>query len=238
MKRTTLKTLTGFAGCTLLLVAMVQGAVVDLEEYAFNIDGTVSNPTWGDPIPAGVNTTLFDDITGLGTISAKITGVGSHYFAGFFDHDIDDVNPGNSFFNEYGWTSGTPGSGQSWEIDEPGYVFGDIYFNFEDSALDNENNVPDTAPEDVSMAMGWDFTLASDEIAVIQLSLSRDQPNSGFYLAHTDPDPPSDGATIYFQGLLSIHAVTTPDLGSSLFLLCISLFGMGCMGKRTRTSRS
>ena len=174
-KRILLWAAAALLGLSSLSAQAVPVPVLELFDYGFNIDGTVSVPTPGDPVPGEVDLSSFDDFTGLGTIEATITGAGAHTFDAFFDHDIDEAI--NTFFNEYGTaTAGAAASGQSCEIDEPEFVFGDIFTNFENSALDNFNNVPVGSEDDVSMAMGWDFTLGIGETALITLSLSETEP--------------------------------------------------------------
>ena len=75
-----------------------------------------------------------------------------HNILVFLDIEIDELV--NTFFNEFGSVVGAPGAGLSWEIDEPGYVFGDIYTNFVAGALDGTNGVPSGSPDDVSFALG------------------------------------------------------------------------------------
>lgn len=175
--------------------AGVASATPALFEYAFNVDGAVTNGA----APAGVNMAGFNTGTGLGTISFTASGVGSYSFLAFFDHEIEEAT--NTFFNEYGIAQGTLAAGQSWEIDEPGYSYGDIYDNFVDGALDNSNGVPVGAPDDVSWAMGWDFSLADGETAYITLSLSNTLPVSGFYLQQHDI---TSGENIFFASSLTI----------------------------------
>lgn len=198
-------------------------AVIELWEYGFNIDGIVT----ADSAPAGVDITNFDDVEGLGTIEATITGQGSHYFGAFFDHDIDEI--ANTFDNEYGAAIGAPDAGQSWEIDEPWN--GDIVPNFNNSGLDNSNGVPAGSENDVSMAMGWDFTLDTDETAVFDLVLSTIAPTTGFYLAHTDPDSP---VTIYLSGTFLIEAddpvIIPPGPSAIPEPSTVLLFGLGLLG--------
>ena len=72
---------------------------------------------------------------------------------------------------------------------------GDIYFdNFLDSTLDNrifydafdDQSLSD--PDDVSMAMGWDFSLAVGETALLSFVISEDFADmlGGIVLAQTD----------------------------------------------------
>lgn len=212
-------------------------ADIGLFEYGFNLDGTVSNITLGDPLPAGVNDSAFNAATGLGSISYSVNTPGSHYFGLFVDHEIDELI--NTFFNEYGVVTGAatsagPFATLTWEIDEPGYVFGDIYSNFTSGNLDNSNGVPDTAPDDVSMALAWGFTLGPMESASIVMHVSPTAPAGGFYLAQRDPD--SD-ASIYFSSSLTVRGdASVPDGGSTaglLFGVLGGLAGLRLIGRRT-----
>ena len=200
---------------------VAQAATIALFDYGFNIDGTVSMPFQGDPVPSGVNLSGFDDITGLGAIGVTMTGAGAHSFDAFFDHEIDEAI--NTFFNETGAATGTALAGQSWEIDEPGDSNGDIFVNFQDSALDNGIGTSvfgnTTFPDDVSMAMGWDFSLAVGDMALIEFVLSELAPTSGFFLSHSDPD---SNATIYLSSTLTVSAIPVPA--------AVWLFGSGLLG--------
>jgi len=211
-------------------------ANIGLYDWAVNIDGSTWEYTAGDSMPG--DTSAFDDISGLGIIAVTVSGAGSHYVGLFVDHEIDEAT--NTYFNETGATSGSPAAGQSWEIDEPGYISGDIYGNILDSALlDNFTNVSiygDTAsPNDVSMAMAWDFSLTADETASIGFLLSDAAPAGGFYLVHHDPDSP---ASIYFSSTLRIRGddVVIPAPGA----LMLGAIGTGCVGwlQRRRALKS
>jgi len=194
-------------------VTRASAAEISLYDYAFNIDGVVTSQS----CPAGVNCSAFDAVTGLGTISFTISGPGTHSSLLFVDHEIDELV--NTFFNEYGAAPVSPLAGQSWEIDEPGYAFGNIYNNFHAGALDNSNGVPLSAPDDVSMALGWNFNLAAGETATISFFLGTDIPGSGFYLAQTDDD---SVASIYLSSTLDIGGGGTPvpEPGTFMLLAC------------------
>lgn len=151
-----------------------------LIDWAFNVDNSISENANGDVLP-GTNTL---DANGFGEVTLEVTGVGSHSVVGFFDFEIDEAN--NTFFNEFGSTGGTLATGQSWEIDEPGFVSGDIYDNMLAGSLDNTNSLPVSAPDDVSFALGWDFILNTAQTATITFALSDILSTSDFFLQHTD----------------------------------------------------
>jgi hypothetical protein len=210
---------------------------IGLYEYAFNFDGNIA--------PAGVSLAGFNASTGLGTISFSTSADGAHSFLAFFDHEIDEA--ANTFFNEYGDTNGSAASGQSWEIDEPGWDLnnpGDIYTNFSSSdnisgsLLDKYNAVPSGSENDVSMAMGWDFFLAADETAIITMTLSTTQPTGGFYLAQFDPDS-SVGALpagIYFSSNLNIQGGGIVPEPGTMLLMATGLTGLlgTCMRRKMK----
>jgi hypothetical protein len=97
--------------------------------------------------------------------------------------------------------------------------------------LDNSNAVPVGSEDDVSMALGWDFTLLVDEFAEATFHLTDSLPTSfsGFYLTQTDPD---SQATLYFYSTLNIQQCPTGGCGGSvpepsmLGLLGIAMAGM------------
>jgi hypothetical protein len=202
-------------------------AALVLFDWGINSDSTIYTP--GDVLPGSVNTGGFDFSTGLGTITASFSASGSHYFSLFGDHEIDEAI--NTFFNEFGSATGAPAAGQSWEIDEPGFVFGDIYNNFTAGSLDNANGVPAGTPDDVSMALAWDFILGADETGVITMQVGQTPPTGGFYLTQTDPD---SQASIYFSSRLTIRPDdgTIPDGGSTLACLSLALAGLAGLRRK------
>ena len=81
------------------------------------------------------------------------------------DAEIDQAT--NTFFNEYGTLKGTVGHGSAdgspdqWQIDEPGFLTGTLYRNLFLGSLNNSNSIPQNAPNDVAMSIG--FSLGSLE---------------------------------------------------------------------------
>ena len=210
-------------------------AVIDLFELAVNIDGVVSSiggsGSSGDPVPGTVDLTGFDGTTGLGQIDITITGAGLHNALVFMDHEIDEAI--NTFFNESASTDGTPAGGQSWEADEPGFLFGDIFDNVLVNTLDNTNGVPAGSEDDVSMALGWDFSLAAGETALASFFTRTTNNIGSFFIEQFDPD---SVASIFFWSTLDITGDTEPPeppiampepgtLGLALFGI-LSVFGL------------
>lgn len=186
--------------CFLLLFPATSAQAILLNDWLFNVDGQISDSLYGDPIPT--NGTLDD---GLGTLSIEIIGAGAHNVIGFFDYEI--LRAENTWWNEYGVLNGTPGAGQSWEIDEPGMVFGDIVDNALVGALDNNNAIPSGWDDDVSFAMGWEFSLLEGDIATINYVFTDELPTDDFYLAQVDPDASYE---FYFYSELTIETAGGP----------------------------
>ncbi len=228
----------GFVGSLFILMSGTASAITSsLYDYAFNEDGVI---TAG--IPGAVNLlTLGLDANGLGTFSFTIEGTGSHNIDAFFDFEFDEVN--NTFFNEYGNENGALGAGQSWEIDEPGYIFGDIYDNVSGSTLDNTNSVPIGSEEDVSFALGWDFNLLAGQIAQISFTVSDILETSGFYLQHTDAEVGASfdiSESIYFWSDISIidEDVISVQAPTASALMSIGLLGLIASIRRKKVAKN
>jgi hypothetical protein len=211
-------------------------ATIGLFDWGFNVDGTTYcnlGPCDNDGVAPGtipgIDVSGFDFLTGLGSIEFSISAAGSHSLVGYFDHEIDE--PINTFFNETGFTSGTAAAGQSWEVDEPGFLFGNIFDNFVADTLENSNDLSGIF-DDMAMAMGFDFLLTVGETATVSFNLSETNDAGGlFALEQYDPD--SD-ASIFFWSDISITG--QPPMGlaepGTLSLLSMGLIGIACARRR------
>jgi hypothetical protein len=230
VKRTII--IAGLAAIGAVAATPASAAVVTLFDYAFNIDSGLTVPS--DPLPSNLDASAFDFATGLGRIDVTIAGPGSHHLTAFFDHEIDQLD--NTYFNEIGATGGALGTGQSWEIDEPGYVFGDIYDHVLASSLDNSNAVGIlNGPDDVSMAIGYEFSLTATETAVASFFLSAQNDAPGFFLTHLDPDSIANDLPapnqLFFWSTLEIRPTRVPE-PTTLAFLAAGLLSLGLRRRR------
>ncbi len=196
-------------------IPAAQGATVEMASWALNVNGDIF--TSGSRLPDYVDGSRFDWETGTGTISMIYTPVSACDCSVllFLDHELDQTV--NTFHNEFAVVHGSPLAGQSYEIDEPDYRFGNIYHNFRSGHLDNQNSITsDQFPlgEDVSMAMGWNFVLSASDRALMEFYVGENEPVQPFFLSQYDPD---SNAAIFFSSSLDIVPVPVP---SSIFLLC------------------
>jgi len=212
----------------LFLIVAVPSASADpvqLWGWAFNVNGNVVGSTdrpFSAPGLPWLNSSAFDWDTGLGslTVTYNPAAAGQYSVIGWLDHDV-----GSSFTDEEGTTSMQVlpvssqiplAAGESWEIDEPGYTFGDILANVIAGNLDNTNGIGDGEQDDVSMALGWNFALTDTQYAVLNFTASTTAPANDYYLRLLDR---SDGTTVYMSSNLSIQGGTTPVPEPSSLLL-------------------
>jgi hypothetical protein len=160
--------------------------------------------------PDATDLRLVYDVTNTSVVAIP----GSITFVSFVDAEIDEAL--NTFFDEFGETSGAPAAGQSWEIDEPGFAFGDVFDHARAANLDGTNGVPAAAPDDVSMALAFAIgNLGPGETARFELMLSEDGDALGGFAVHQrDVDPRSSGTVITFSGRASI----VPEPGTAALL--------------------
>jgi hypothetical protein len=213
--------------------AQAAWAVPTLFDFGINIDGTTTcgdifRPCDTANVPdlsgvAGVDDSAFDYLTGLGDIIVTVGGVGAHNVDLFLDHDIDDSF--NGYFNEDISFTGALNPGQTAEADEPGFgslqdgdagtqYFGDIFDNFLASTYDNLmffDSVDSqflTPPDDVAMGIGFDFTLAAGETAVVTFTTSLADPGGSFVFEQIDPD---SNESVFFTASIDIQGVADSD---------------------------
>lgn len=222
--------------CALVTCLVASGnssAVPIVADYGININGDNVLLSDGIAFQSVVDVSGING-DGLGTISIAINTAGTYAIDAFFDYEFDSF--ANSFFNESGSANGAPIGGQSWEIDEPGFVFGDIFTNWINNDLDNTNTVPAGLEDDVSVALGWDFMLGANELAEIVFSVSSNAPISGFFLAHIDED--ADDAA-YFSSTLNIRQIppiTNPiPEPTTVGMLLLGLSGLFAKKKFTKS---
>lgn len=229
-----------FAAIASMAAATSHAAEITLFDYGIHVDGEsrcLRGPpcTQEDPdATPGLDASAFDATTGLGSLSLRINAgtTVQHRVGVFVDHELEESL--NGFFDEFGVIAGSAPAGLSLEIDEPGFVFGDIVDNFVAGALDGGNALPAGASDDVALALLWDFELNADEFALVRFTVSTQRP-SGFHLAQVDPDT---GTSIYFSSDLDVRRtmVDVPAPGS--FATAIgAVFALGGLATARRRGR-
>jgi hypothetical protein len=182
------------------------GRVYELDAFVYVGAGSASQLSV-DPLPSDLSfqfgTSVRDGSTDI-VLRYELANMGSVALPSvsvlsFVDADIDE--PTNTYFNEFATTHGSLAPGQGFEVDEPGFVFGDIFGNLQAGSLDDTNAVPESAPDDVAMAMSFALgPLGPGETSLVSIMLSQDGDSLGsFAIAHHDADPESR-TTITYSG--------------------------------------
>ncbi len=156
----------------------------------------------------------------------------------FIDLDLDrDLN---TFFNEYGefisflLPFNAPVNSiafSSWEIDEPEYVFGNIYTNSLAGSLDNTNAVPASgSPDDVSHALF--FQVAQLAVGQTFSATGTISLTDAAGLAQFDPD---SIASIYVNGFATLSPISNNEIPepSTAALVALALAAFARRSKKT-----
>lgn len=213
---------------SLLFATTSPGATIGIAQLGGYVHANGSLHAQLDGSAGSFFTTL--DADNLGTFgwtftNTSGTALSNLYFLVFLDADIDrDLN---TFFNEYGEfgslalpPSAILGSiaASSWEIDEPGFLFGNIVTNLFAGVLENSNGVPSSAPDDASLALGFFLAqLSPGQSLTVRMSISRTDIGG---LRQVDPD--SD-FQFYFNGAAEVtNGGPSPIPEPSTFALMIS----------------
>jgi hypothetical protein len=242
-------------------------AFSQLQDWEINVNGTDYYPANGDTFATvpGLDSSAFNATTGIGSLTLTFdpAAAGSYYIGGWF---FDPV--GVPFYNEFGAVNGSAAAGQSWQIDIPEYDAvssnlgsGTILDNLAAGTLNDTNSVPgsqsnylndcgantpggtptSTCNDLVSMAMGFNFTLAANQYEVVTLNLSTTDPG-GFTLADVHPVDGNNpnAAAIYYSGSATTqtNGSTAPEPSSLSFVLVAALGVLLLPAVRTRVARS
>ena len=237
-----------------MTAAGVQAGPINPFDACLNINGAIHHVALGcfadaaSDAPGSVSESIETDLgafdSGLGSVSVELSDVGDFFVGLFVDWDIAEF-----YFDEASSSSGVLAAGQSFEVDEPGWVDfddpdfygGDLDLNFAAGALDGtilQNALAGDSggpEEDIALSLGWDFSLTAGQSAVVTFLLSATQPDSGFWLSHTDPFAE---ITFFFSSTLEILGdeppppTSVPEPGT-LFLLGAALIG----GRLMRVAR-
>lgn len=213
-------------------------------EGIFNEDGTLHDSlfaTWPGDLPANYDLTGYDLTTGLGDIEVTAHGQGSHSLLAFIDLELgitgDPENPISPLNDELGLAvnTGDLPAELSWQIGDPLdpdladpaviLTTGYLYENFALNALSNSVQSGEI-PDDIAIALGWNFALSQGEMATILFRVSMTAPTGGFYLKQTQPAGSMDGISwpehsVFFSTSLTVQQedIIIPEPGTWLLLL-------------------
>jgi hypothetical protein len=217
----------------LLLLGLILGllptsgqAAPVLSEWALNTNGTIADspygpPTGGAAFPiAGWDASGFDVATGIGTLTATVTGSG---FVGLYlDLDIGvwSTNVAQSF--------NAKAAGQRWEIGNPwnGYVGDGTGDNIFDRFIgQNLSNADGTLPDgdEISWALAWQYDLAPDWSGVAKFVVSGACPLTGeLCLAQTGTFETGASETYYFYSTFEAQASPPTNVPEPVTLLLLA----------------
>ena len=163
----------------------------------------------------------------------------------FVDLDVDAAT--NGYANEYGAlvSLGTPpGSiagaiaASSWEIDEPGFLFGNIFQHLNSGSLDNANSVGIGSIDDVSFALGFVIPeVKANQRATVFVRLNSSDIGG---LVQVDPD---SNMRIWVNGYAAMDAPppmpeTTPAPSSAILVLGSLAVTLAWQWRKRRATRA
>ena len=201
--------------------------------------------------------------TGLGTITLTYNPGPGKYLVDFWLFE-QLSQPG---YNEYGNTGGAPAAGQSWQVDVPDYDYnssdpnfgslpadaGTVVANTLAGTLSNTNYVTGnnsqyllgcsgdpTCNDYVSMAMGFNFTLAANQEEIVTFNVSTTMPRSGFYLEQVHPVDGANSTEVdyFLTGTATPEKIGgggVPEPGTGLLVAAFVGLLLSPFGRRLRS---
>jgi hypothetical protein len=147
------------------------------------------------------------------------------------DADLD--RDGNTFFNEYGeflslaLAAGSPSGAVAaigWEIDEPGFLFGNIFTNAANGQFDETNTVTSALPDDVALGLSFSTgDLSPGQSLRLTLSIS---PQAVAGLRQVDADSFRE---LYFNGFAEVQDPPPVNAIPEPSLVVLTATGLGSL---------
>ncbi|OMH35343.1 hypothetical protein [Motiliproteus sp. MSK22-1] len=227
------RTLAGLLGSFFLTsLPHVQATAIDINQLSLflvadnhlisTIEDTQIGLGFNDFEAQGLSVEFTNDLNldNTGDVAWKVTNntgstLESVSVLAFLDADIDQFI--NGFWQETAEYHGS--ETDSYEIDEPGFIFGDIYDNLLAGQLDNTNSFSGGFVDDVSFALGFELDDLRDGAwfeAVFSISWAD---ISG--IEHIDPD---SNDSYFYNGRVEVlnnqpPQVSVPETSSLLLML-------------------
>jgi len=205
----------GQGGSVFELEGFLSVGGMDLNGAQYGASAELSRNALPAGMGLGFTTNLTSDLSDLilqyTFTNNTATAFSNVVFYVLLDAEIDESL--NTFYNEYGLTSGTAGQhgydASQWQIDEPGFQTGTLLKNIFLGTLDNSNSVPSSAPNDVAASLGFQLgTINPGVAAAVQIMISeKGHTISGFSFSHHDSAPSSSATVITMSGVI----VATPS---------------------------
>ena len=207
---------------TLVVFDSASAAPIDLFQWIYYADGVLYDSMGGlgsSLLPANFSST--PPTTGaLGITTVTVFSAGNHNFVSFLI--TNSIKPQTDFPRNMPAFSTSPASprlrhGRSMNLGLCSVTF--MTTSIEGPRMDNTNAVPSGAPDDVSVAFGWQFNLLAGDTATITLMVAETPPSSGFYISHFDVGADTK---LFYSTTLSINSLPTPTPEPSSVLLVLT----------------